>query len=519
MGKIVMVLKKTINKLISIIGYVLLSLIMIISLILFMKGIINHFIFAVMFVIFYIVYSLYIVSVKTEYNKLFHFVKVFLEIVLYINLFIALGQVYLKVIVPSDMNILVKEILGICVILIPAYLQSIAVYIFKLTNTSAKNVESLNFNRIYTYLFMLIYLIYNYYKNTNPLVSETIWIILLIDNIIYMVIDKITTGKRKMNYAKLNKIEETVYKKNISLLVKILILIFALVYPVITYFVFNEFSFNFDIEIKSTVSSFDALASILSIVTVIILFLTYYNQRKQNRLEKFEYKFFTMMRLHRDNVEEMRVLNKEGRKIFVSMIREFRLIHKTLLDNINNAESIGNDDCNKKEIFDLTYRIFYFGIGPNSNRQLLHSLKCFLKEKKIINLSSEEIIEIFSTEWEKFKDETSYKRYGYKPFGGHQSRLGHYYRHIFRTIKYVNEFKFNIINNHQNRLNYMEIFRAQLSTHEQALLALNYMSFSEYDGVIDYIQKYQLIKNIPTSFFCKEEEIDLEVLFNKIRFE
>ena len=61
-----------------------------------------------------------------------------------------------------------------------------------------------------------------------------------------------------------------------------------------------------------------------------------------------------------------------------------------------------------------------------------------------------------------------------KYYGGHQHRLGHYFRHLFQAAQYVNN---------QNRLDkkgkyfYMKTLRAQLSTYEQEVLFINSLSF------------------------------------------
>jgi hypothetical protein len=61
-----------------------------------------------------------------------------------------------------------------------------------------------------------------------------------------------------------------------------------------------------------------------------------------------------------------------------------------------------------------------------------------------------------------------YQSLTYTPFEGHQSRLGHYYRHLFQTIIFVNSQKLNI-----NKYEYVKMLRSQLSIHEQALLFIN----------------------------------------------
>ena len=97
-----------------------------------------------------------------------------------------------------------------------------------------------------------------------------------------------------------------------------------------------------------------------------------------------------------------------------------------------------------------------------------------------------------------------------KYYGGHQFRLGHYYRHLFQVVKYVNK---QISIDYQSKYDYIKILRAQLSTYEQAVLFLNSLSkmgsvwelTPEIDESLqnfgnkdfELITKYNLIKNVP----------------------
>ena len=82
---------------------------------------------------------------------------------------------------------------------------------------------------------------------------------------------------------------------------------------------------------------------------------------------------------------------------------------------------------------------------------------------------------------------------------GHISRLGHYYRHLFQTVKYVDEYdKYNF--DDKERYNYLKTLRAQLSSHEQILLYYNCLTSLGniwLDKKHPYLIKYKMIKNIP----------------------
>src|SRR5258706_15636693 len=63
------------------------------------------------------------------------------------------------------------------------------------------------------------------------------------------------------------------------------------------------------------------------------------------------------------------------------------------------------------------------------------------------------------------------RKFKFTPFEGHQSRLGHYYRHLYQTVCYVDSKDYDI-----DKYEYVKTIRAQLTTHEQALLFINSLS-------------------------------------------
>ena len=101
-----------------------------------------------------------------------------------------------------------------------------------------------------------------------------------------------------------------------------------------------------------------------------------------------------------------------------------------------------------------------------------------------------------------------------KFYGGHQYKIGHYFRHLFLTFTFINEQNFL---SRKEKYFYAKLLRAQLSTSEQGLLFIN--SLSTLGLVWDInpkvkktnilwldkilikpkrlITKYNLIKNLP----------------------
>lgn len=61
--------------------------------------------------------------------------------------------------------------------------------------------------------------------------------------------------------------------------------------------------------------------------------------------------------------------------------------------------------------------------------------------------------------------------FNYKPFDGHQTRLGHYYRHLFSMVNHV--VKQEILS-YDDKRDYLKILRAQFSIYELSLMFYNY---------------------------------------------
>ncbi|QXP74710.1 putative phage abortive infection protein [Tenacibaculum sp. AHE15PA] len=242
------------------------------------------------------------------------------------------------------------------------------------------------------------------------------------------------------------------------------------------------------------------MGTLFALVSVIFLYTTLRDQRRTSEIEKFETRFFELIRLHRDNVQEITLKTQNGKKIFVLFIREFREIMKIVKDVFKN------DKLEKKQIIEISYLAFFYGIGPNSTRILKNSLSNYDKTK-VKKLTDE-----LQSQKQKVKKE---RKFNYVPFEGHQSRLGHYYRHLFQSIAYCHNKKIDI-----DKYEYIKLIRAQLSNHEQALLFLNSISkLGKPWKDENLIKTYRLIKNIPEDFFDPKKEIDIKELYPEMIFE
>jgi len=319
------------------------------------------------------------------------------------------------------------------------------------------------------------------------------------------------------------------------------------------------------------------VGTIFALAGTLLIFLTFNEQVKQNKREAFESAFFEMIRLYRQNVTELTyekfVSNKldkaENRKVFRHIFQEFLECFREVkkFSNSKNPDDyllkrqkeklmeIINSNNQKINIIelaliDIAYSIVYFGVGEEGEIVLRDKFKkkyrheYFYPLLKFIKLKPRRPNKIRWEKWEKllsypfkqFKDvnkefyayrehmpitsvsaevknliyKTEYDKY----YGGHQHRLGHYYRHLFQSYKYLNYHKELTLT---EKKFYGKTLRAQISTYEQALLFVNSLSslgmkweftpeFDLLDGNEDkenckLITRYNLIKNLPGNHF------------------
>lgn len=318
------------------------------------------------------------------------------------------------------------------------------------------------------------------------------------------------------------------------------------------------------------------VGTVFALAGTLLIFLSFYEQTKQNKRESFESAFFEMMNLHRENVSEMKYTKFDGWEMQTSENRKvFRVIFKEFLDcyrevrrfsNSKNIEDyilpkyrkylekiIQNNnpkiDIIEFALIDIAYSIVFYGVGEEGEIVLRHNFqkrynnfffygllryiklkpkrentKRWKKWRTLIEMPYKDF-KMVNQEFYNYRKHVShenlspevkaliYKNEFTKYYGGHQHRLGHYFRHLFQSYKYLN---YHPDLSDKDRYFYGKTLRAQLSTYEQALLFVNSISTlgmkweltPEVDlttATIEEIERsklitqYNLIKNLPGS--------------------
>lgn len=301
----------------------------------------------------------------------------------------------------------------------------------------------------------------------------------------------------------------------------------------------NPFMYNSDksIDMVGSLGSFLSgyVGSLFGLVSVVLLYLTLSAQRNANNeqnsareKENFLTRYYTLLDLHRKNVEEIRIKHYSGRIVFVRLVEELRYILQ-VINKLKDAEGKCYSETTKMQI---AYVTLLYGVDEHCVRMLEKALSKYCNHGYINKLISqlqaarrEENLPLH--EHVSSIGKTFFEELGYLPFDGHQSRLSHYFRHIYQMIKYIDQS--HLLND--DKQDYVKTIRAQLSIYEQAIFCLNILTNTgkKWDDIDDankveqelygYVDKYNIIKNLPTAFFDPQTELDIKNAFPKVVFE
>lgn len=230
-------------------------------------------------------------------------------------------------------------------------------------------------------------------------------------------------------------------------------------------------------------------------------------QRNSTQLAQFENQFYEMLRLHKENVNEIQLtirtreshygspINHEqklsGRAAFNYFMYEIEILYS--LAKIYLPKSLESENHR----LSMAYSLFFHGLKPKEYYKgheyqdfyykvldLKVSLEAYNEytNRRIFELCAIDYIDCLHSEFLK----------------GTNSELAHYYRHLFHTVKFVADQNEKFINYTQKR-SYLRILRAQLSNQEQTMLFYNWLSgFGKQWNNDDhhYLTDYRMIHNI-----------------------
>ncbi len=248
---------------------------------------------------------------------------------------------------------------------------------------------------------------------------------------------------------------------------------------------------------------------IFSLAGFFLLYETIVAQRKSFEIQQFETKFFELIRIHRDNVSQMvhRVPWEEKNyydkaRVFIEMKSQFSKLFKSVKAKVDSDTSIDDKDKERTAI-NIAYLILFFGVSKATRPDLEHFLQKYGYDKTLTN----PIIAELYLKKTKYNNKTVY-------YGGHQVRLGHYFRHLFQAVKFVDKATFL---NPDQKYEYVKTLRAQLTQHELAIFFLNSLSIGQEWEKNKYIITYKMVKNLPKNFIA--DDINPKDYYKGFKFE
>lgn len=314
---------------------------------------------------------------------------------------------------------------------------------------------------------------------------------------------------------------ETFDKKfRIILIVFIALILIILAFP----YLFTSFSW-FKLDFTETGQIGDTIGGItapfIAIAASILTFLAFWvqyvaNENQKKSLEKqekdlaqerFETKFYKQIEILKSNIDELQIgKSTRGRKAFISLFNELKFIYYAVNNHYHQQflQNVGIE-LSEEARYNISYLIFFFGVGPNSTL-LVRSL--LTEEQLMFFESATTFINTNQTLWRIERENgnpiavdtgdlpfTSDIRY--KPGNGHTSKLSHYVRHLFQTVKFVHDADEKVISPDM-KYYYISILRSQLSPHEQLFIYYNAISIlgKPWLEPFNYIDKYCVIKSI-----------------------
>lgn len=338
-----------------------------------------------------------------------------------------------------------------------------------------------------------------------------------------------------------------------------LVMIVSLLVIVIVPFVFSLPAFCRFFELHEGHNVGDAIggitAPVIGIVSILLLCITLQAQKDAEYRTALENRIFQMINLHRKNVESMHseARNLDGQDVFKMISDQIDNCVKDLTPFFEqeSAESILSDsfavelqkarpgvDLKAFAKLDIAYSVVYIGLrdeyldtlelllAKRYQKEFFMPLLNFLRLRPVSNhkegreewkklaMESVETKKIFSAAIVDDDPDPRVKKQlllyfptlnsglREKYYWGHQFRLGHYFRHLFSTVEYIDSQEDL---SEKKKYEYVKMLRTQLSNTEQMVFMANSISdmgspwelFRKDPDGKAFITTYNLIRNIP----------------------
>lgn len=284
------------------------------------------------------------------------------------------------------------------------------------------------------------------------------------------------------------------------------------------------------------------IAALLTFVAFWVQYKANVQQRESILHDRIEGRFFELIRLYRDSVDEMEIQDKrKGRACFIPMFKEFRCVYFiTKYEEGVFRKANGSKKLDDRKLCEIAYSIFFNGVGIESNKlrrgaderyepflkhldNVIYDIQVWYREFEHANKGTDrrcfiyfdglkywkktgttrDILEIHKEATTANNEDAFVFQPKYYPFDGHITRLGHYYRNLFEIVRFIVS-KIDSGIDKKEAMQYLKLLRKQMSNHEQLLLYYNGVSGVGEKWIKDpancdanYFIDYQMIHNVP----------------------
>jgi len=311
------------------------------------------------------------------------------------------------------------------------------------------------------------------------------------------------------------------------------IIAFTGVYALVTLllFLFKTTSINLNSPIDTNIfANYGSVvggisAALLSLVSVLLIIHSIKEQEKTRILQNIEQRFFELLKFVRENSENALSKGKTGRKVFVEIKKEFNQLFNKIKIWYKVENTNGDVFKWKSDLINITYLIIFYGLDEAQYDFLKGHLRNIITNDRVWEDFKNYLLDPMTRTHKTTKEENIEKPKQspkYLKYDGYQNILGHYFRHLFQTVKFIND---QPIIDYKQKYEYIKILRAQLSTFEQVLFFYNSMStigmaWGKSEEITDenykLITKYNLVKNIN---FELNQIIDVKEFYPRVIYE
>lgn len=233
---------------------------------------------------------------------------------------------------------------------------------------------------------------------------------------------------------------------------------------------------------------YGTMASILlSILTLSVVAFEYFRNRTNDKRERSANHFYRLLDQFSEISSPLRLRNDDSKDVFSQFISEFRIAYR-LSNTVPSGLRINT-----------AYIITLF--GPTL------TAKQIIEEQDIDKAIVANLI----------KQISALRNGNTNLFCGFIGILGNYQRSLYFAYRYIQTSPFP----KDEKQSFAKLLRTQMTTNEQAVLAVNSLSKLGHKWIEDgLINDFQVIKNVPKNYFdWGEDGIDIAKLFPKVVFE